>query len=80
VRVAGTSFVDTAAVRRAAQSVVDLAPRLFTAGTAVVDDGVGRWARRQLACPAALLAELGVPDPAPQAVAARRVEGACQAR
>jgi hypothetical protein len=74
----GSALVDTAAVRANARLAASVAPGLLAATPPFHDDGVGAWARRQLACPAALLAAYGRADPG--ATSAARVEGACQAR
>jgi hypothetical protein len=76
----GVPWVDTTAVRRSAASVAALAPRVFGGAPPFADDGVGAWARRQLACPAALLAAWDRSAPAHGAPGASRVEGACRAR
>mgnify|MGYP002777963250 CR=1 FL=1 len=76
----GDVEADSAAVLASARLVGALAPRLFLARPGPAEAGVGVWARRQLACPAALLAAWGQPEPVPRAAGARRVEGACQGR
>lgn len=81
----GVARVDTVALRTNARLVSEFAPQLFARMTrhgADPDsaDGVGAWARRQLACPAALLGAWDRPAPAPGARGAARLEGACLAR
>jgi hypothetical protein len=77
----GVDWADTAAVAAAARLVARVAPRTLAAPPASGGDGVAAWARRQLACPAALDAAVGAaPGAAPAAAGAARVEGACEAR
>jgi hypothetical protein len=75
----GAAWVDTAAVRRAAGLVGAVAPGLAGRAEPRGGDGVGAWARRQLACPAALLG-VWAADGVSSAVGPPRVEGACGAR
>jgi hypothetical protein len=80
----GVGAIDTAAVRAAAAAVARAAPGLLDARPLAGGDGVAAWARRQLACPAALIVtprpSASRHTPASEAAAGARVEGACEAR
>gem|GEM_PF-357126 len=80
----GVRAIDTAAVRAAAAGVARAAPGLLDARPLAGGDGVAAWARRQLACPAALIVTPGPSalrhTAASEPAAVARVEGACEAR
>jgi hypothetical protein len=78
----GARAFDTAGARAAAGIVARVAPGLGDGAEPAGGDGVGAWARRQLACPRAVLAAFGLgpawPRRAPRADA--RLEGPCRVR
>jgi hypothetical protein len=80
----GVDAIDTAAARAAAAGVARAAPGLLDARPLAGGDGVAAWARRQLACPAALIVAQRPRAPHDTAATtlapAARVEGACEAR
>jgi hypothetical protein len=80
----GVDAIDAAGVRAAAARVARASPHVFDAPPRAGGDGVAAWARRQLACPAALIVTLRPSAPRAPALSelapAARVEGACGAR